>query len=565
MTVISAYSYVRMSTEGQLKGDSLRRQLEQSSRYASEHGLTLIKTFNLADYGVSAFKGQNVASGNLGRFLDAVRAGKIARGSYLLVESLDRLSRQNPRLALPQFLEIVNQGIVLVTLADQRKYTAESVRLEDLLYSLVVMSRAHEESQMKSQRIAAAWANKRAYAAEKKLTGRCPAWLKLKGNRKSFDIIPDRVAIIERIFDEAKAGIGGYAIARRLNADKIPAFITSRGWHKSSVDKIITGRAVLGELQPHRLIDGKRVPDGGVIQAYFPQIIPEEVFNAALAQRLMKKKGGGGRQGDRVSNLFSKIGRCAYCGGSLRYENKGKGSKGGKFLACDNAVRGKGCVGGRWKYNDFEASFLSFVEEIDLGALIDAEEGAASRAKLENERASLNGALLQAEAERENAYKLIEQPGVDVDYVATKLKSCGDRLIALKNNLAAIEAEINAQAANVATYYQSKQNIHALITGIAASEGRDGYKLRAEIAGRLKSLISTISLAPLGYGPLSAPEEQNEADERPYFTVAFRDGTTRIVTPDRSDPLKLELMMSGPKPKVVRATKRPRQQADLPS
>jgi DNA invertase Pin-like site-specific DNA recombinase len=55
-----AYSYVRMSTDIQLKGDSKRRQVEKSERYAKEHGLDLVSDFELEDIGVSAFRGDNV-------------------------------------------------------------------------------------------------------------------------------------------------------------------------------------------------------------------------------------------------------------------------------------------------------------------------------------------------------------------------------------------------------------------------------------------------------------------------------------------------------------------------
>ena len=37
-----AYSYIRMSTDTQLKGDSLRRQLEASKAYAENHNLELV-------------------------------------------------------------------------------------------------------------------------------------------------------------------------------------------------------------------------------------------------------------------------------------------------------------------------------------------------------------------------------------------------------------------------------------------------------------------------------------------------------------------------------------------
>lgn len=46
-----AYSYIRMSSERQLSGDSLRRQLQNSRDYAAEHGLDLDET--LRDIGVS--------------------------------------------------------------------------------------------------------------------------------------------------------------------------------------------------------------------------------------------------------------------------------------------------------------------------------------------------------------------------------------------------------------------------------------------------------------------------------------------------------------------------------
>src|SRR5690606_33715882 len=88
-----AYSYVRMSTDAQQKCDSLRRQTELSKAYAERSGLTLVEDFKLHDIGVSAFKGDNAATGALRRFLEAVENGKIPQGSYLLVESLDRLSR----------------------------------------------------------------------------------------------------------------------------------------------------------------------------------------------------------------------------------------------------------------------------------------------------------------------------------------------------------------------------------------------------------------------------------------------------------------------------------------
>src|SRR5690348_11123783 len=111
-----AYSYIRFSSAPQGRGDSLRRQTELSERYAAKHSLVLDQSLHLRDLGVSAYDGSNVARGALGGFLRAIRQGRIAKGSYLLVESLDRLSRAQVMQALSVFTEIINAGVVLVTL-----------------------------------------------------------------------------------------------------------------------------------------------------------------------------------------------------------------------------------------------------------------------------------------------------------------------------------------------------------------------------------------------------------------------------------------------------------------
>ena len=265
MTRPKAYSYIRMSTDLQLRGDSLRRQLEGSTKYAAEHDLDLVEDIRLEDIGVSAFTGANVSGGALGRFFEAVQSGRIARGSYLLVESLDRISRQELRKSLQIFLSIIDAGINIVTLADDHVYTAEKTELVDLVTSLVIMSRAHEESQMKSRRVGAAWANKRANAKTKPLTAQCPAWLELSADRTAYEVHEDRAKIIRRIFREAANGVGSYSITRRLNEQNIPPFARSRGWQMSYVSKILNNRSVIGEYQPHKMVDGKRVPDGPAI------------------------------------------------------------------------------------------------------------------------------------------------------------------------------------------------------------------------------------------------------------------------------------------------------------
>ena len=137
-----AYSYLRFSTPEQLKGDSLRRQSEAVRAYADRHDLELSEE-NFEDLGLSAFRGRNMVEGSLGVFVEAVKSGRIKPGSVLLVESIDRLSRDRIMAALGRFSDILGLGVDIVTLTDGRRYSAESLdNLGELMLFLVEAARA---------------------------------------------------------------------------------------------------------------------------------------------------------------------------------------------------------------------------------------------------------------------------------------------------------------------------------------------------------------------------------------------------------------------------------------
>ena len=113
------YSYVRFSHRRQEGGDSVRRQLAMGEAWLQRHPEhTLDHTLSLADLGVSAFKGANLdpEKGDLGKFIALAKKGLIQRGSILLIERLDRFSRQQTRKAYRTFCELIETGIKVLTL-----------------------------------------------------------------------------------------------------------------------------------------------------------------------------------------------------------------------------------------------------------------------------------------------------------------------------------------------------------------------------------------------------------------------------------------------------------------
>jgi DNA invertase Pin-like site-specific DNA recombinase/prefoldin subunit 5 len=551
-----------MSTDLQLKGDSRRRQLEASQEYAERNELDLADDAQLEDIGISAFKGANVKEGALGRFLEAVEQGAVARGSYLIVESLDRISREHVLAAQAVFLRIIQAGINLVTLTDGRVYRAGETNLGDLVISLVIMSTAHEESLKKSQRVGAAWKHKRLKAAAgTPMTERCPAWLCLSPDRKAYEAIPARVAIVRRIFEETIAGVGMYSVAKRLNHERIPAFVGKNGWHQSYVAKTLANRAVLGEFQPNRKVDGKRVPDGEPIANYYPAIIDEATFFQAQASKRLRSSGGtgAGRKGPTFTNLFSGLARCAHCSYSMSFENKGATPKGGTYLVCDNARRHLGCEAVRWRYNDFEASFFAFVSELDLESLIDLDAEATQRKGIESEISSLEGRLADIRASMEKTYALLDT-GSAVEFVSAKLKELQQRNDECSADLSEKTRIRDALALRASSLRQSRAELTQLVKRLQAPSGAELYKLRAQIASRLKNLVQTINVATLGNRPqlqrtIEFLEQQPDSNDvishlkdrlsgpesaRRYYAVGFRNNSVRVVYPHEDDPLKYE-------------------------
>lgn len=115
--------------------------------------MELDTSLSLLDQGLSAYHQRHVVA--LGVSLRAVEDSQVPAGSVLIVEGLDRLSRAEPPQAPAQ---LVNAGITVVTVSDGREYNSERLKAQpmDLVYSLLVMVRTHEESDTKSKRVKAA-------------------------------------------------------------------------------------------------------------------------------------------------------------------------------------------------------------------------------------------------------------------------------------------------------------------------------------------------------------------------------------------------------------------------
>lgn len=371
-----AYSFTRMSTPAQLKGDSLRRQLAKAERWAEKHGVPL--DTSLRAIGVSAFKGMHRTKGALAGFLGMIKDGQVASNDYLIVENVDRLSRENPWDALGLMREIINAGVIIVSLIDDMEYSLTTLRNRPEAMSTLqaALTKGHRESRDKADRLQEVWNEKRVRieaGGRKKLTRQGPGWFRLTSNDPAEPLVgdwifTDHLITGRMIFQMCIDGLGKEAIARKLNALGLPTFKGGDGWQSSTVLLLLRDRRAIGELQLYTAHgEGGRRPIGEPIKGYFATasgetLVTEDTFYLAQAALSKRHCGAGvGRLG-KVPNVFIGLGKCQ-CGRAMEYKNKLAST----YLICSGAQRGHACANRhRYAYSQTEALVLDWVTDIQV-------------------------------------------------------------------------------------------------------------------------------------------------------------------------------------------------------
>ena len=97
-------------------------------RLLPARGWKLDDTLTLRDLGVSAFRGMNATVGHLRVFLDAIKSGRVTAGSALIVESIDRISRQGIDEGYDIISCILKSNVLIVTLSPEREYDVSATK-----------------------------------------------------------------------------------------------------------------------------------------------------------------------------------------------------------------------------------------------------------------------------------------------------------------------------------------------------------------------------------------------------------------------------------------------------
>jgi DNA invertase Pin-like site-specific DNA recombinase len=379
-----AIAYVRYSSDQQGDGDTIERQTTEVQNYAKRNDLALVGV--VVDEGQSASKGHHISKGNLGALLSKTEAGNYPNHAFL-VEHMYRFSRLGIEKTFELIQKLQRVGVEL-HLTKSNRIIKSLNDLPTAILSAVDSYGAEEYTKKMGERVASAWAAKKRNAVDgAPITKRVPCWLRVEGrvysggkiiNPGRFVEVPEVVEVVQEAFRHAALGLGVKLISRRVKG------VSSLTW----LVKVFTSRAVLGEFQPQKFVNGKRVPDGPPIPDYFPRIIEQSMWDAARAQIDGRNANGynkgGNPRNDQARNLFTGI---VWDITSAPYRTmQFQAVKQHKYLATDYQKVGDSRKQTRTNYDAFETAFLGFLKDLDWRSVIvqnESDELKEEKRKLE--------------------------------------------------------------------------------------------------------------------------------------------------------------------------------------
>ncbi len=444
----NVYSYMRFSDARQGAGNSAERQLEYAANWAVSKGLLLDESLSLRDEGLSAYHQRHVTQGALGVFLRAIEDGRIASGSVLIVEGLDRLSRAEPIQAQAQLAQIINAGITVVTASDGREYNREGLKAQpmDLVYSLLVMIRAHEESDTKSKRVKSAirrqcesWIAGTYRGVIR--NGKDPSWLKWDGQTWQMDA--QRVEAVRLVVDLYRRGYGSVRIIRELASQGLA--VTAKGVTALQVYRLVRLPALVGEKILD--LDGESFR----LRGYYPSILSQDEYAELqlLVESRVRRKG----KGD-IPGVITGLGitYCGYCGTAMLGQNmtsrtKADGSlmDGHRRLICVGYSHNSGCpVGGSCSVVPVEKALMNYcTDQMNLNSLLE-ERNQAVAVRALSVRLKAEYSAIEQQLDRVSEALLAAEDGVAPLVFVRKARELEARLAAKQKEVQQSERELAA-------------------------------------------------------------------------------------------------------------------------
>jgi DNA invertase Pin-like site-specific DNA recombinase len=525
-----AYIYARFSSLEQGKGTSLKRQLDGARDFIKLHSDWDYpfddpigqKQRDFTDQGKSAYAGTHREPGGALYELERkAAAGHFRNGAVLVVENLDRLTRQGWEEALKILTTLTTNGVSVYTLHNKKVWKAgEKPDMGQVITVIVEAEADHRASDDKSDRLQKAWATKIKAIQNgdrKAFSQHLPGWLEIDPKTKAPVANEHRAALVLEIFQRYVDGQGLPSIVRSINARGEPSWARGKragdGWNTAYLHKLLKNRAVLGEFAPksrkHSEPAHHAVSKGIVIPDYYPQVVPTDLFNKAQATKASRRRIGGKEQ-SRLRNLFSGLASCSECGSKMYYQLEqrldrkvGHVTKAGEkrlytvrtarsSFRCNSNRRSVGCTNKtRIRYEPLEAIVL----DVLLNSALDNRDFSMPDriAELENVIAERERQIGHMEAQTQN---LVNNLAVRFsEALANKLGDLEDEIKAEKKAIEDLRVEL-AGVSGSATPEQHIARVREVRDSLDATDEEVRFAARMKVQHALRGIIRSMTCYP---------------------------------------------------------------------
>ena len=493
----TCYSYLRFSDTIQSSGLSIVRQVSKRDKWLDQHKDMILDTkVSMRDLGVSAFRGRNLNPlyGCLGHFIDLVTRedSPIEPGSVLLLERLDRFSRQEPMLAIGALQQLIYNDIRVVVTEENLEIDKSNINdLQVILPVVLSLCMAHQSSKDKSYHVGNHWKDRRNLTGDKYsiLTKKLPSWLYYDEKKKVIKVYKDKAKAIEYIFKRTVEGVGQCVLVKELNqkfdpitTQKIRAG-SQRLWNTSYVSKLLNDRSLIGEFQPKTKDEkGRRIDAGDVWKDYYPTVIKPDIFYAAQYQKSLRKKEKTSRESDFI-NLFTSLVINTYDNQVMQISTSRSKRKSGetyiqrRLVSYGKRRAAKNCANYGIDYFSFERLMLEGLSELNPEDFKERFDGTKERRKLYEE---IEGCKSKVK-ELENVLSEIDSKST----TSNVINSIDD----LNNRIASAQHRIDALAG--VDSKTGKEIVEGLktLTTYSVDRFNDGDK---NMRNKIRSLIPTI-------------------------------------------------------------------------
>ena len=308
--MIKAAAYIRVSTDGQINGESLNTQRSTIQAYCTSRGWELVNIFE--DAGISGAKDDRPALQSL---LSAARTGEI---ETVVVRDLSRFGR-SARDLLNNIQTLKDCSITFISLKEGIDGSGPYGQfMLTILAAIAELEMEMITSRMKENRLAR-WRDRRIFC------GKPPYGYSWNSKEKQIEIVAEQAEIYSRVVKEyLDLGKSLNDIALDLNAEGIPTRNgASSRWSSGTLSKILKSSDYCGKITVNKSITdakgkvlGSR-PESEHIVFEVPPLIAKDRWNE-LQKRLNNANSRSGRP-SKIEQEFLLHGlcRCGICGATM--------------------------------------------------------------------------------------------------------------------------------------------------------------------------------------------------------------------------------------------------------